>query len=430
MRARRTAVALVCVVGLALVACTGSPTVNGEAARSTGAATAGSPPGSAVSADPERADQIDDLVVASMDENHLRSVIIKVTVDGEEIITRAYGESMTGVPATTDMRFRNGAVAIAYVSHLLLQLVDEGVLSLDDTVAEHLPDIPFADQVTVEQLARMTSGYRDYVTDPDFGAANTADPFRMWTNEEKLSYVADEPLLFEPGTGWSYAHTNYVILGMVLEEVTGTPMAELLQERVLDPLGLDATVASQTGAIPDPAMHAFSSERRLDLGVPAGKPFYEESTFWNPSWTINDGAIQTSTIEDLNTSAIALGTGELLSPESYEAMIGTDLRGLGESLPECGGSCFTQSEGYSYGYGIVTTGNWVLQNPAFGGFGAVMAYLPAQDIAISIAVTFGEESFDPTDGSNLASNAADILFRDIGALLAPDDAPPSRRRPA
>jgi len=429
MRARRSAVALVCLVGLALVACTASPTVNGEAPASTVAASA-SPPGSAASTDPERAAEIDELVLASMDENDLRSVIIKVTVDGEEVITRAYGESMTGVPATTDMRFRNGAVAIAYVSHLLLQLVDEGALSLDDTVAEYLPDIGFADQVTVGQLARMTSGYRDYVTDPAFGAANIVDPFRMWTNEEKLGYVADEPLLFEPGTGWSYAHTNYVILGMVLEEVTGTPMAELMQERVLDPLGLDATVASQTGAIPDPAMHAFSSERRVDLGVPAGTPFYEESTFWNPSWTINDGAIQTTTIEDLNTSAIALGTGQLLSPESHEAMIGTDLRGFGASLPECGGSCFTQSEGYSYGYGIVTTGNWVMQNPAFGGFGAVMAYLPGQDIAVSIAVTFGEGSYDPADGSNLAGNAADILFRDIGAVLAPDDAPPTRPRPA
>ena len=73
------------------------------------------------------------------------------------------GESITGVPATKDMHFRNGAVAISYVATLLLQLVDENKVSLDDRLSKWLPDIPNADRVTLGQLALMTSGYRDYV---------------------------------------------------------------------------------------------------------------------------------------------------------------------------------------------------------------------------------------------------------------------------
>ena len=98
-----------------------------------------------------------------MKARHLRAVIVRVTVDGKEIITKAYGESMTGVPATVDMHFRNGAVAISYVSTLLLMLVDEKKVSLDDKASKWVPEIPHSDEVTLGQLAQMTSGYTDFV---------------------------------------------------------------------------------------------------------------------------------------------------------------------------------------------------------------------------------------------------------------------------
>ncbi len=79
------------------------------------------------------------------------------------MLTHAVGESMTGVPATTNMHFRNGAVAISYVSTLLLSLVDQDKVSLDDKLSKWLPDVPNADRVTLGQLAQMTSGYVDYV---------------------------------------------------------------------------------------------------------------------------------------------------------------------------------------------------------------------------------------------------------------------------
>ena len=82
-------------------------------------------------ADSALAASVDQTVQEAMRARHLRAVIVRVTVDGKEVITKAYGESMTGVPATVDMHFRNGAVAISYVSTLLLILVDEKKVSLD-----------------------------------------------------------------------------------------------------------------------------------------------------------------------------------------------------------------------------------------------------------------------------------------------------------
>ena len=140
------------------------------------------------------------------------------------------------------------------------------------------------------------------------------------------------------------------------------------------------------------------------------------------------GAIQTTDVNDLNTSAIAIGTGKLLSPESYKRMISTDLRGTGEAIPGCG-TCAKQSEQYSYGYGIVTTGNWVMQDPLFSGQAGAFAYLPSQKVAVSLALTVSKEAFLP-DGSytpETTSNAADAVWREIGAALAPNDPPPLKK---
>jgi CubicO group peptidase (beta-lactamase class C family) len=357
-----------------------------------------------------------------MEKYSLRSVIVRVTIDGQEVVTAALGESMTGVPATTDMHFRNGAVAISYVSTLLLTLVDDGVLGLDDPLSIWMPELPDADRVTLKMLANMTSGYQDYVPDEQFIRDGYLDPFRQWTPQELIAIGLSQPRVFAPGTNWDYAHTNYVILGLALERATGKSMVDLLQERVLGPLGLTNTANSFTPAIPEPALHAFSSERRAALGVPPGTRFYEESTYWNPSWTITHGAIQTTNIYDMAASAVAFGEGTLLSPTSYQAMVGPNLLGFGSPLAGCR-TCHTLDNAYNYGLGIVRSGNWLLQNPLFSGEAGVAAYLPGEKIAIALAVTYGEGAFDAQ--GNYA-NRGDTLFREIGAYLAPDDAPPTR----
>ena len=97
----------------------------------------------------------------AMEEHDLKAVLVRVTQDGEEVATVALGESMTGVPATKDMHFRSGAVAISYLGTVLLQLVDEDVIELDDTIDAWLPELPAADRITLRMLANSTSGYVD-----------------------------------------------------------------------------------------------------------------------------------------------------------------------------------------------------------------------------------------------------------------------------
>ncbi|ORW03975.1 serine hydrolase domain-containing protein [Mycobacterium kyorinense] len=369
------------------------------AAGCTSKSQAPAPPSSA---DPAKAQAVLKVVRDTMAQAHLKAALVRVTMAGKEIVTQALGESMTGVPATTSMFFRNGAVAMSYVSTLLLKLVDEKKVHLDDKLSTWLPDIPNADRVTLGQLAHMTSGYPDYVND-EFIAARDADPFRQWTPDELLGYAVRKPLLYEPGTNWNYARTNYLLLGMALEKATGVGMPKLLQDRVLGPLALINTANSYTPQIPVPTLHAFTSERRRALKIPAGTPFYEDATFWNPSWTMPRGTVQTTNIYDLEATAVGIGSGKLLSPDSYKAMLST-------------------VRGGTYGLGIVISGNWLLQNPMSPGESAVEAYLPSQKLAIAVAVTYQPTAFDEQGNYR---NEADSLFRKIGAELAPSEAPPA-----
>ncbi len=411
-RKERLVTTLAAAVGLVLVTAAGCSMPAPEAESAPSASMS-------VSVDPAQAAAVDQVVKDVMASQHLRAAIVKVSVGGREVITKAYGESMPGVPATTDMHFRNGAVAISYVAIALLQLVDEGVVNLDDKVSRWLPDLPYGDQVTLGQLAQMTSGYVDYVTAPELTKLLYANPFRTFTPEELIAISTKRPLLYRPGTNWNYAHTNYVILGLAMEKITGKPMQQLLAERVLGPLGLDNTTDPGTPAITEPALHAYSSERRYALKIPAAVPFTEDVTYWNPSWTITHGAIQTTNIDDMHTSAVAIGTGRLLKPATFQQMITKDLIGKTTAVKGCL-TCFPQQPAYTYGLGIVSTGNWLVQDPLFSGESGAIAYLPSQQVAIALTVTYEPAAFTSPASPK---NSADYLWRVIAAKLAPADAP-------
>ncbi|MEO6827449.1 MAG: serine hydrolase domain-containing protein [Microbacteriaceae bacterium] len=406
----RIVVATIVAAALTLTACT----AGGDSAPNTSKPTA-------VSTSSSQAKGIAQVVEDAMKAEHLKAVIVRVTVGDKVVTTQAFGDSMTGVKATTDMHFRNGAVAFAYVSTLLMQYVDEHKVSLDDTIQRWLPSLPEADKVTLRMLANQTTGYPDFETDPGWTAAYNANPFHEFTYQERIKDAFSRPLQFAPGTNWSYAHTNFMILGKILSMIGDKPLQTLLKEKVLDPMGLTNTAAFHTSEIPSPVLHAYTSERRAALGIPADAPFYEESTYWNPAWGTPEGAAETTDITDMTRTAVAVGTGSLLSKASYHEMVDAKLIGFGEPLAVCAGSCFTQSTGYNYGLGVVRSGSWLLQNPLLSGYSATEAYLPSKKVAIAVATTFEPGAFD-SDG--VYANSSDTLFRLIAAHVVPSDAPP------
>jgi CubicO group peptidase (beta-lactamase class C family) len=278
-----------------------------------------------------------------------------------------------------------------------------------------LPELPYADRISLKNLANMTSGYADYVYQPAVLHGVNLDPFRQWTSRELIHIGISKPMMFEPGTNWGYSHTNYVILGRVLEKITGMPLAEGMKKYILGPMDLKQTQGFATPQIPEPVLHAFSSERREELRVPPESLFYEESTFWNPSWTTAEGVIQITDITDMSKSMEAIGTGKLLSKKSWEAQVGPNLVGFGHVDTNCP-VCSPNTTAANYGLGVVNLGPWVTQTKNFAGSGATVGYLPSRRFTVSVVTTYKPAAFDK-DGNY--KNASGAISAALGNLLAP-----------
>ncbi|MFG3027841.1 serine hydrolase domain-containing protein [Streptomyces sp. NPDC048253] len=340
------------------------------------------------------------LVRAARKELGLKAALVKVTVDGRELVTGADGESLTDVPATPAMHFRTGSVGIAFMGTVLLQLVEEHKARLDDPVSRWLPDLPHGDKITLRMLGDSTSGLHDYVTDPVFLKKLYADPWQHWTPEEVVGISLSHPLWYRPGTNWSYSHANFVLLGRALEKISKTPLDRLLRQRVMKPLKLRNTRSNDNALIPPPVLHAYDDERGT----------YEESTYFNPSWTTAPGAILTQDICDLARSGQGIGAGELLSKRSFDTQLDPGTVGLGHPTANCPATvCLPMTEDFHFGIGVVVKNGWVVQNPSFFGYAAVMAYEPHQRLSIAVSTTVGPDAPEGNTAQTITERIADLL---------------------
>jgi CubicO group peptidase (beta-lactamase class C family) len=302
----------------------------------------------------------------------IKSMLATIRVGDQEVLTLALGDSMTNVPATPDMTVRIGGISQTFLGTVLMRLVEKGEISLDDKISKWMPDLLAADKVTVGMLISNTSGYKDYVRDPDFIDLVTAEPLRSFSRQELIDIsVKDGELNFEPGSKQEYSHTGYSILANALEGATGRTMPELYQELVLEPLALNNTGYSQNADLPSPVLHAFSTQRDV----------YEDATFWDPTWTGESGPLY-SNIGDLGRWLRLHGTGALLTPESFQKVIE---RPTGAN-----------PTGPYLGFGFIVANGWYAQNPGFNGYSGAYGYLPSQDLTI---VIFTTESTEPSSGA-------------------------------
>ena len=232
-----------------------------------------------------------------------------------------------GTPMQADDRLEIGSNSKSFLIVVLMQLQEEGVLSLDDMLADWLPDlaeqIPNGDEMTLRQLAAHTAGIWDY-GDPIIGEAAT-DPDKLeegYTPEELVQYAIDNGTPdFAPGAGWKYSNTGYILLGMVAEKATGQSLAGLYQERIFDPLGLETAVliegVPQEGEITTQGYWWLEEDgTRLN------------TTSWNASQGWAAGALA-MTAEDLATYGQALAAGELFqAPDSLAQMLAFNQKAL------------------------------------------------------------------------------------------------------
>ncbi|MFC4063060.1 serine hydrolase domain-containing protein [Planomonospora corallina] len=256
-----------------------------------------------------------------------------------------------------DGHVRIGSNTKTFVATVVLQLVAEGRIGLEDPVADHLPGFGLDRRITVRMLLQHTSGIfnftGEYFEDGTFTPgipATTAgrewveNRFTTYRPEELVRLALSKPARFEPGTDWSYSNTNYVLARLLIEKVTGRPVAEEMHRLILGPLGLSGTVQPTTGTeIPEP--HARAYYRYED----AGEHRTVDVTRHDPSW-ISSGGDMISTTRDLHTFISALLGGKLLPDALLAEMCTPESKagyGLGVFVQETpgGGTVITHNGG-------------------------------------------------------------------------------------
>ncbi|MGK2885626.1 MAG: serine hydrolase domain-containing protein [Rhodococcus sp. (in: high G+C Gram-positive bacteria)] len=212
------------------------------------------------------------------------------------------GAGRSEPPTSSDLT-RIGSLTKTMTATVLLQLVEEGTLSLDETIGSYVPGVPNGDSATLLQLADMTSGIPSYTASDAVVSKYFADPEYAWPPQELVDAVKPLPADFAPGEGWAYSNTNYVLLGMVIEQVLDQPIDAVFDERLFEPLGMsDTSFPGGSTEIGDPHLDGST-----DQNQPPGQSV--DSTNWNPSFAFTAGAV-ISTLDDLTKWAHALFTGE------------------------------------------------------------------------------------------------------------------------
>lgn len=320
-------------------------------------------------------------------EQGLYSLAAGVAIDGRASWAGASGVALDGVtPLDGDSPFAIASITKTFTAALVLQLVEEGRLGLDDSVAAHLPEAGLAPEITVRDLLQHTSGLADLLA--PMREPMAADPERRWTGAEVIARLGSR--WFAPGAGYAYSNSNYVLLGMLVERVYGRPVDQVLERRLLRPLDLD-----ETGVL-------------LGPGAPPLMP---------PAWASAFGTSGNmySSASDLLEWALALYGGRVLQPGTLAEMLrfNDDDYGLG-------------SEAIHLGDRVGVGHSGLLR-----GFTSLVVHLPGERVTLALIGTW--QGFDPagalTHSRNGQPSILDLALDAAGvprstASPTPSPAPP------
>lgn len=325
-------------------------------------------------------------------------------------LTLGYNDERHTRPITFADHFRIASVTKTFVGTVVLQLIDEGKLSLDDTVAKYVDGVPGGDRITIEMLGHHTSGLANFIANPKMQAAIVADPSHNWTDAEILPYAFELPARFEPGKGWYYSNTNTVVLGKVIEKVTGQTWKQQVQTRVLDRLGLKQTgFPDEKGRMPEPAPRGYRFGKKDNL-IKYGD-YWFDATDWTSSWAGAAGDMY-STLDDLAVFAHAVARGELVGDKGRSALLTW---------------VDAKYQGIEYGFHIFKQNGGIGSLGDMPGFSSFAVYMPEQDVTIVCLANLTATSKKLTAAAELGELTVKLLNGQNGPMAkTPTTAPAAK----
>lgn len=320
------------------------------------------------------------------------------TPEGEWFgVTGTSGPDSGRPPQRTD-HTRIGSLTKTFTVMTVLRLADQQKLSLQDPVEKYVPGMPNGTTATLRDLARMTSGIINYTATPGFFSRWSPDPaVVLFTPADLVGYARVEPALFPAGSRTDYSNTNTVLLGMIIEKVTGKPVAEVFETELFTPLGLSATsFPGRSPQLPSPHLDGIT----IQPDGPGGP--VRNATEWNPSWAFTAGAM-VSTLDDMRLWTEALGTGGgLISEAMQREREASAVSTVPPNTPES-----------TYGLGFFTERGWWGHNGALPGYTSYAVHHPARKTSVVVFVNSDISTpQQPTPPADLlAGDIIDVLTR-------------------
>jgi CubicO group peptidase (beta-lactamase class C family) len=256
---------------------------------------------------------VDQTVEMERTAQHIPGVGLAICRDGKIIKASGYGLANVelDVAVTPETIFQTGSVGKQFTSMAVMMLVEESKLGLDDKISKYIKESSDKwKEITVRQLLTHTSGIADYGGEEDSMSKGVINFRKDYTEEELIKAFSGMPLDFAPGEKWSYSNTGYVLLGIIIERITGKFYGDFLQERIFKPLEMNSTrIISEADIVPH-----RSNGYRLVKGELKNQEWVAPSLN-----TTADGALYTNVL-DLAKWDAALNARRLMKPSSYEAM--------------------------------------------------------------------------------------------------------------
>lgn len=335
--------------------------------------------------------RLDAAVAERMAADGLPGALVWVSIPGEGdyVVARGVANRATGAARRVDEPFRIASITKTFIGTAVLQLADQGRLSVTDRLSKWYPDFPQADLVTIDDLLRMRSGIADSA-DAAFLAEYYADPLLPLTPDDMIRRAAVRQSQFTaPGRTSVYTNVNFMLLERIVAKVAGREIDAQLRAAVFEPLGMTSTYYATDSTLPG-GLRGYS--------VDAASGAFADRTVLNPTPAGGAGAM-VSTAADLAIYARALCTGRLLAPQTQQARLRTD--------PLAGAPDFIR-----YGQGIIRFGRFCGHNGTIFGFSSELWYLPEKDAVIVIDVNRLDLD-DASKSVNLFAQVTKILFPDL-----------------
>jgi len=378
---------------------TSSSTSSAAAAMSSTAAVSGSA-GAAPGAEPAYVAKVSASVEQTMKDNVIPGAVVLISSKDQGEWTGAFGTRTWGTdePMLADSHFRIGSNTKTMTSTVVLQLVQEGKLALNDPISKYIPGVPNGDQITIANLSEMRSGLYSYSFDTTFNNTLDQQPQKVWTPQELVDIAFSHPVNSPPGQEFNYSNTNIILLGMVIEKLTGMTASEAFQERIFSPLGLKDTSLPLDSDIPNPHPQGYSfgsNTSTIDTyALPAaaqplaldGKLLPNNETMANPSWAWTAGGA-ISTVQDMKTYVEAMVDGGLLDAATQKIRM--------DSVQPSGAGSTA-----SYGLGIARFDKLYGHDGQIPGYMTFMGHDPESGLTIVIATNLA--TIPNGEGSALA----------------------------